>query len=221
MPVNIQEILRAFDSTGCSLSDFLRTLLTSPDYQTHTFAGSVAGTLDDVLHVFITSQSTAKGVSQWAHKIVARDYQSQVELLSQKGSGFHFLARKVTEEQTKGFSIEHVASEMRRIAPDLWNLLGILLSADQRVKYRRTWSQQKVEAEKGIRKRKVEKEPVELELGDEEFDAMSDDGGEPRVDIEGAPTDEDEDEPENLEEQEKEQKEALTTIASPSCTSQR
>jgi len=206
--MDIQIVLHAFNSAGCTFLDFVETLLNAPEYEDHSLRVSVVESVDQIFQAFASAKSTAKKSEQSAHEIAQKTYQLQVEKLSQKEGGFHFLAKKVTEEQAKGFSIERTAAEMKNTAPDVWNLLERLLCANQHVNYQRIWSQRKAEAMKGKRKKKSNKESGEIELGDEGLQDGSDEDGDEPDDAIG----EDDDIPEDIDEQETRQMEVLTTI---------
>ena len=131
----IQELLTNFERTGISVEDFISTLLTTSDYQFHPLAQSLKNNIKNILDVFQTTESTSEVVASWALTAANDVYQSQMETLTDKESGFHFLAKSTTEEKLTTFNMENVASQIRNIAPDLWSLFDILLRADLRLKY--------------------------------------------------------------------------------------
>jgi hypothetical protein len=66
-------------------------------------------------------------------------------ILSHKNSGFHFIAKTMNKERLKNFSIDMMATEMQKHAPDLWKLLKVLLSADSQRSYKKEWAQRRAE----------------------------------------------------------------------------
>jgi hypothetical protein len=73
---------------------------------------------------------------------VEAGYQSQIKALTAKDSGFHFFTQNISEEQLRGFSTEDSSERMQNHAPDRWNLLGALLSADESLNRKRElWAQ--------------------------------------------------------------------------------
>jgi hypothetical protein len=51
-------------------------------------------------------------------------------MMSHKDNGWHFGALKTSEEQLTNFQIEDMACDMAHLAPQLWDILGLILSAD-------------------------------------------------------------------------------------------
>jgi hypothetical protein len=137
MSTSIQDLLTNFERTGISVEHFISTLLTTSDYQFHPLAQSLKNNIKNILDVFQTTESTSEAVSSWALTTANNVYQSQMETLTDKESGFHFLAKSTTEEKLTTFTMEDVASRMRHIAPDLWSLFNDLLCADLRLKHRK------------------------------------------------------------------------------------
>ncbi|KAJ6587725.1 hypothetical protein B0H10DRAFT_1717972, partial [Mycena sp. CBHHK59/15] len=50
--------------------------------------------------------------------------------LTDKGNGWHFVATRAAMGKLEVFEIEDMAREMKEISPELWELIGLLLSAD-------------------------------------------------------------------------------------------
>ena len=137
--------------------------------------------------------------------------------LSHKDSGFHFAAKTMTEERLKSFSIDAMATEMQNRAPDLWQLLKILLLADPQWAYKKEWARKRAghTQNTGISEEHNSREFGEIELGD-----LDDDNGWEDVDADGEElqlVDEDEDEPEDIQEKKEEQFDALISIVTISC----
>ena len=57
-------------------------------------------------------------------------YRDEVIKLIQPHSGFQFRGTKANLEQLEGFSMVEMGKSIKALAPDLWNLLGVLLDAD-------------------------------------------------------------------------------------------
>ncbi|KAJ6567851.1 hypothetical protein B0H10DRAFT_2200069 [Mycena sp. CBHHK59/15] len=51
--------------------------------------------------------------------------------LAEKENGWHFSAANTSAEQLQNFRIEDMAIQMKVLAPELWDLLGLLLSANR------------------------------------------------------------------------------------------
>ena len=57
-------------------------------------------------------------------------YQNEVQVLIQPQTGFHFTGNKTNLNQLETFSITQMGVKIQEVAPNLWNLFGILLDAD-------------------------------------------------------------------------------------------
>ncbi|KZP27368.1 hypothetical protein FIBSPDRAFT_708816, partial [Athelia psychrophila] len=73
----------------------------------------------------------------WARKILKETYSYEMLALSNINAGLQFRASKANAVQVAAFSLEDIAAWMRQLAPTLWELLGMLLSADTRATERR------------------------------------------------------------------------------------
>lgn len=77
------------------------------------------------------------------------EYARQLLQLVSAGSGMRFSARSATAERFEGIDINGIADEMQKHAPDLWDLLGILLNADPNLDKVRKRHEQEREKKKG------------------------------------------------------------------------
>ena len=154
--------------------------------------------------------------SKWAIKFAQDTYQSQVFLLTRKPSGFHFLAKNMTQDQLKSFSIEETANKMEELAPDLWRLFGILLSADPRLNYNkhRTRNQASSGGSPKRQQGQYGMDDGDIEVQDHNYEDLDDeqwvDDGEDAVPL----LEDGDDEPEDLEDLEKEKVDAIIVIVS-------
>ena len=57
-----------------------------------------------------------------------RKYAKDIKDLAHVQNGWHFGALHTSEDQLKDFWIEDMARDMQRLAPELWDLLGLMLS---------------------------------------------------------------------------------------------
>ena len=190
--MSLAKVLLALDFCDLTYSECLTTLLTSPEFI------DKPGSASEILQVLISTPATGAETLQWALGVAQETYQLQMSMLSHKDSGFHFMAKTVSEECLKSFSIDTMASEMEKHAPDLWRLLKILLSADPRRLYKKMWAQRQVEMVRDTSSKDHERrEFAEVELGDLDDDDKW-------LDM-----DSDEDEPKDVQEKQEEQFNAL------------
>ncbi|KAJ7750539.1 hypothetical protein B0H16DRAFT_1842618 [Mycena metata] len=68
------------------------------------------------------------GLGQWENKT---QYAQSIRDLAEKDNGWHFSARNTSAAQLQNFRIEDMAKNMKSLAPELWDLLGLLLSANR------------------------------------------------------------------------------------------
>ena len=212
----IHSILELMFLNDLSIQAFLETALSSPQHATHPLVTALAGDIDQVLCCFRTNEMTAPITSKWAIKFAQNTYQSQMHLLSCKSSGFYFLAKNMTQDQLKSFSIEETANRMEELAPDLWKLFGILLSANPRSKYQKYWARNQANSrgDTGRRQGRYGMDDGDIEVQDHNNEDVDYEQG---VDIEedNVPLLEDgDDEPEDLEDLEKEKVDAIIVIVS-------
>ena len=143
MPVDpIIGILQAFDFFQVTPEDFFFALLTSTSLSAHPTATMVKHDVSRILNIFKAAPDTLNATSKWVFQVAEAGYQSQIKALTAKDGGFHFFTQNISEEQLRNFSIEDTSERMQNHAPDLWNLLGALLSADESLNRKRElWAQ--------------------------------------------------------------------------------
>jgi hypothetical protein len=87
----------------------------------------------EILSAFARHPQSSRSSMEWANDCMKQKYAQDVKDLSQKVNGWHFGALHTSEDQLKEFRIEDMARDMQRLAPELWDLLGLMLSADRNV----------------------------------------------------------------------------------------
>ena len=205
--MSLERVLLALDYCDLTYLECLTILLTSPGFIVQPC------NVSDILHKLVSSQATKTETTKWALSIAQETYQSQMAVLSHKDSGFHFIAKMMIEEHLRNFSIDTIATEMQKNAPDLWELLGVLLSADPERSYKKEWARRRTE-HTGTSWKCEKQEFAEVELGDLGDDRWEDvDADRDELPL----VDEGEDEPEDIQEQKEEQFNALLSIVTISC----
>lgn len=102
---------------------------------------------DNILNfMYARNGEMRKSVIQWANQVTTSALQTKMSHLASKETGFHFLAKKITESKLKDFNIEEMAINMQHVGPAVWQLLSKLLEADPRMNYKRNWARKKAEA---------------------------------------------------------------------------
>jgi len=217
----MDNILRAFKRGDYSLSDFLSQLLNVPTYHDQPITQSASENIEELLNILISSQCTALGTRRWALSYAQSVYTSQMGSLCHKAGGFHFNAKKVTEERIKNFSITDIAQNLESDAPELSELIRLLLCADKRAFSRKAASRQK-ESRLGQKRKRSTHDgdggEVEVELGGVDVQDSLEDITEMNEEAEAEDNvqllDDEDDEPEDFQDQKHEQQQALITIVS-------
>ncbi|KAJ6608569.1 hypothetical protein B0H10DRAFT_2302585 [Mycena sp. CBHHK59/15] len=71
---------------------------------------------------------------EWANSLIKQKYAEAIRNLTDKHNGWHFVATRAAMGKLEVFEIEDMAREMKEISPELWELIGLLLSADRRAR---------------------------------------------------------------------------------------
>ena len=74
--------------------------------------------------------SSCEELTKWAHNYVTRQYAAQISVLVNKDTGLRFGARCMTEDRIQDFDIVTLSQGIASRAPDLWQLLDVMLSGD-------------------------------------------------------------------------------------------
>ena len=74
--------------------------------------------------------SSCEELTKWAHNYVTRRYAAQISVLVNKDTGLRFGARCMTEDRIRDFDIVTLSQGIASRAPDLWQLLDVMLSGD-------------------------------------------------------------------------------------------
>jgi hypothetical protein len=173
------------------IESFLRRLFAEPRISSRSIVISFSKNISRVLEFLIFNERTGHDVDEWVKNTFSSKLKAQVRDISQVEAGHHFVAKYATVEQLKKCNISHLAKRMIEKAPDVWDLVGILLQADPEVVKRRGKTRRDREKARceggGARHRKARSE-LDDEDDDEEFRVFDF-------------VDSQEDEPEDIEEQ--------------------
>jgi hypothetical protein len=64
---------------------------------------------------------------------VKKQYVSSIRTLAKNENGWHFSAINTSAKQLEDFRIEDMATKMKSLAPDLWDIIGLLLGASSQM----------------------------------------------------------------------------------------
>ncbi|KAJ7827556.1 hypothetical protein B0H13DRAFT_2373776 [Mycena leptocephala] len=127
----LSELLEAFDNRDLHISDFLVSLLGHSSFKDHPSVNHLVTHTDDVLNAFLTHPKSSEPVLHWANTLIKGKYAEAIRNLAQKENGWHFVPTRAAMDKLEEFRIEDMAREMKELSPALWDLIGLLLSADK------------------------------------------------------------------------------------------
>ena len=135
-PAQTHAILECLARHGATAGDFIISLLRSG---AHSDAKMSIYHHSQAILDCLSQSTTDDHVETWACSLVTRACAREIVKLTQQSTGLHFLAGKTSYQQVTEMDIEHLSDKMKMHAPTLWNLLGVLLQADEKVAYARKW----------------------------------------------------------------------------------
>ncbi|KAJ6573632.1 hypothetical protein B0H10DRAFT_2199377 [Mycena sp. CBHHK59/15] len=130
----LSDLLGAFQHHRLNISEFLVGLLAHSAFTDHPAVDHLLSHTDDVLGAFLAHQQSSRSVLTWANSLIKQKYAEAIRNLTDKGNGWHFVATRAAMGKLEVFEIEDMAREMKEISPELWELIGLLLSADRRAR---------------------------------------------------------------------------------------
>jgi hypothetical protein len=122
------ELLESLNVTPC---DLILSLLQDPWLQTLSSARNLTDHAADILSAFRDHPKSSASTMTWAMTVVKARYAKSIKELTEKENGWHFSALRATASQLQEFHIEDMAQKMEDLAPELWDLLGTMLTADR------------------------------------------------------------------------------------------
>jgi hypothetical protein len=128
----LSAVITTLDHQRLSIPGFLISILRHPTFTDHPAVEDLVNHSDDVLDAFMDHPRTAESTLAWAHKKIKIMYAQRIRDLADKDNGWHFSAANTSAKQLQDFRIEDMAARMKDMAPELWDLLGLLLSANRR-----------------------------------------------------------------------------------------
>ncbi|KAJ7696404.1 hypothetical protein B0H14DRAFT_2159062, partial [Mycena olivaceomarginata] len=108
-------------------SDFVVTLLERDSLQNHPCTVSLIDNTTQIIDAFYKNTRSSKSTYAWARKEIQKKTKESIKVLTANDE-WHFNAQNASAADLEDFKIEQMAADMKELAPDLWNLLQILLS---------------------------------------------------------------------------------------------
>lgn len=162
----LEAILNKLNDFSSSAADFIISLLKNAELTDNTPVEEMAQRLDEILGAMKQNKDTSPQLLKWANEHVQSTYASEILTLVRTTQGFHFGARKATAAELGAIDIDTIASNMRELAPELWDLLGLLLLADPVSNERRTRAREKRQEKKKEAKERAAKATAKDRDGD-------------------------------------------------------
>ena len=127
----LSNVINILNDNNISISSLIISLLHHNAFEDHPLTQDLVQYLPDILDTFHTSLVTSRTIHQWAHGIIMSKYSQDIQDLAHKRNGWHFGALRTSEEQLKEFRIEDMAQNIARLAPDVWELVGLMLGGER------------------------------------------------------------------------------------------
>ncbi|KAJ7187718.1 hypothetical protein GGX14DRAFT_383377 [Mycena pura] len=127
----LQALLTAADQQRLSLPTFFVSILRHSDFTAHPEVLLLLDHSNDILRAFLNHPRSSPSTLSWAEGIIKTKYARVILDLAKKENGWHFSASNTQAKQLENFRIEEMAAQMKSLAPELWDLLGLLLSANR------------------------------------------------------------------------------------------
>jgi hypothetical protein len=129
--VALQALIDIFTlhASDLTIAEFVLALLEDSNLETHPCTQTLVKYSPNIIAAL--SRHSASSVFTWANDIVKKKYAESIKELTHNEE-WHFNASHASAQDLDDFRIEEMALKMKMLAPDLWNILGLLLSGDQR-----------------------------------------------------------------------------------------
>ena len=121
----VDKVLEALEWTELSITDFLVAILSNKRYENHEVVLHLRSHGSDICHLLVGGSYIYDSASE----VTTAAYAREVSKASSEASGSHFNVSRTSLGQLEEFSVEEMGRHMKRHAPNLWQLLGVLLDA--------------------------------------------------------------------------------------------
>ncbi|KAF7969309.1 hypothetical protein HWV62_27741 [Athelia sp. TMB] len=124
--------LQKLEEWNITASQVVLTLLKDDDLREHALTEDLVSHTRDILSAFQNHPASSKSAMEWAGEVMRKTYAQSIREMSHKNNGWHFGALHTSAAQLRDFRIEDMAEKMKRMAPELWAMLGLMLAANGR-----------------------------------------------------------------------------------------
>ncbi|KAJ7323357.1 hypothetical protein DFH08DRAFT_969423 [Mycena albidolilacea] len=126
----VERLINAIGIENVTASDFVLTLLERDSLQANTCTQSLLDITERIIEAFSKNPVSAPSTYTWARKAIQKSTTQAIKILT-ANDDWHFNAEHALAADLEDFKIEEMAARMKKLAPDLWTLLQILLSWDE------------------------------------------------------------------------------------------
>jgi hypothetical protein len=128
----LQAALESLETHNVTISQLVLSLLRDPRLHNQVAVDNLVSHTTEILTALEVHPHTSKETLKWASNLMKARYASSIRELTRKEHGWHFSALRASAKQLEDFRIEDMAEKMRNLAPELWDMLGEVLSADRK-----------------------------------------------------------------------------------------
>jgi hypothetical protein len=128
----LQVALESLETHNVTISQLVLSLLQDPMLQNQVAVDNLVSHTTEILAALEVHPRTSKETLKWASNLMKAWYASSIRELTRKEHGWHFSALQASAKQLEDFQIEDMAEKMQTLAPELWDMLGEVLSADRK-----------------------------------------------------------------------------------------
>ena len=125
-------ILQAFELSDTTVSNFILLLLKDDSFREHACTKDLIAHSTHILDAFLSHPKSSKSAWDWANNFFKQNYAASIRELADKDNGWHFNALHASQYKLQEFQVEDMAKNMQQLAPELWDMLGLMLSANRR-----------------------------------------------------------------------------------------
>ncbi|KAJ6578606.1 hypothetical protein B0H10DRAFT_1836287 [Mycena sp. CBHHK59/15] len=131
--IQLDSLILALDNQCLIIPGFVVSILSHSAFAEHPAVLHLLSHSEDVLNALLDHPGTKQFTLDWANTIIKAKYSLAIKNLAHKENGWHFVPTHAATETLETFRIEEMAQDMKELSPELWDLIGLLLSADQRI----------------------------------------------------------------------------------------
>jgi hypothetical protein len=129
LPHRLDNVITCLQDNDFTIPTLIRSVLESSSNSHHACQESILFRATNICtDLFRAVESNA--ISSWAFDIVKKKLCGEVTELARKENGLHFNASNTTAEYLEGSFMVNASQKMKKVAPDLWDLLYCLLDAN-------------------------------------------------------------------------------------------